>query len=837
MASTLLVPAMLPSTAMGHGSGGFEARPVVPCFAYQPGQPPVACFRLEGSASPAHATFGDLRSHGYFLGGDGIIAAQGSPNHDWVIAKFVDAGDDGNGIGDGGDGNGGDNGDGDGSGDGDDIGGGNNGGDNGGDGNVGGDGDDGSGDDDRGDGDGSDGGGLSLPSLSIADAMAAEGGTARFAVTLSAASDRAVTVSYWTASGTASEGTDYDGASGTLTFSPGTTRQVIAIQTREDDLAEPDEAFTVTLSEPSGATLAVATAAGTIADDYVPALSIADATAVEGERVRFAVTLSAASDRAVTVSYRTAGGTASSGVDFDAVSGTLTFGPRTTQQIVAVQTREDDLDEPDEAFTVTVSDPSGATLADASGTGTITDDDARPGTPVEQELLAELGRALAFTAVRCRIEQVFSDKARGWARPAARASLSLAPPPQSFARSLLEWTDGDRASPDPEEMPGNASFLLPLTGDAGGATRLAAWGCGEYRSLAGDGGSAVGAWEGEAFSLQVGADAMAGPDLLAGVSLSRTRGSLEFDGASGKGPRGGRYELQLTGIHPYLGWWVYPGIEVWGTLGLAGGELRIADDGAGSFRTRASTLASGTVGASGRLFEHGGTSVRLRGEWSLARLDVAGTAAAVRNAAVDLRRLRLAAEIDHEQIVPYVGVLAPWGELGLRHDGGDGGTGAGVEAGGGLHYRNVEQGWNTEVYGRWLVAHDDALPDEWGIGLRLRYDPQAPGFGPWVNVAQTWGAPVSGVPRLWEDELSGPTAHGSPARRLEVKVGYGFAAFEGRGMLTPYGAVSLEGADARRYGTGVRLTLGPSALLSLEADRRERPPAHHAIMLRSVAQF
>ena len=186
-----------------------------------------------------------------------------------------------------------------------------------------------------------------------------------------------------------------------------------------------------------------------------------------------------------------------------------------------------------------------------------------------------------------------------------------------------------------------------------------------------------------------------------------------------------------------------------------------------------------------------------------------------------------------------MGLLTPWGELGLRHDGGDGETGASLELGGGLRYRNIEQGWNAELYGRWLAVRDDALPEEQGFGLRFRYDPESLGFGPWVSLAQTWGEPTSALPGLWEDDASDPAAHDPLGRRLDVEFGYGLPAFGGRAALTPYSAMSVENRDAQSYRLGVRLSLGSSALLSLETERRERPAASadHRIMLRAIARY
>ena len=64
--------------------------------------------------------------------------------------------------------------------------------------------------------------------------------------------------------------------------------------------------------------------------------------------------------------------------DYTATSGRLTFAPGETSKTVTVAVIGDLLHEADETFTVDLSNPAGATIADASGAGTITDDDAAP---------------------------------------------------------------------------------------------------------------------------------------------------------------------------------------------------------------------------------------------------------------------------------------------------------------------------------------------------------------------------------------------------------------------------------------------------------------------------
>jgi|GEM_PF-1089264 len=85
-------------------------------------------------------------------------------------------------------------------------------------------------------------------------------------VTLGQASNTVVTVDYATSSGTATSGTDFTGATGTLTFAPGETSKTITIPVKADTLAEADEKFTITLTNPVGATIPFVTSTVTITD-------------------------------------------------------------------------------------------------------------------------------------------------------------------------------------------------------------------------------------------------------------------------------------------------------------------------------------------------------------------------------------------------------------------------------------------------------------------------------------------------------------------------------------------------------------------------------------------
>jgi hypothetical protein len=116
-----------------------------------------------------------------------------------------------------------------------------------------------------------------LPGLVIDDAYVTEGNagttTAVFRVSLTPAATQLATVAYATADGSATAGSDYLAASGTLSFQPGTSSASINVSVIGDASVETDETFLVTLSAPTNATVSDGQALGTISDDDAPSLS------------------------------------------------------------------------------------------------------------------------------------------------------------------------------------------------------------------------------------------------------------------------------------------------------------------------------------------------------------------------------------------------------------------------------------------------------------------------------------------------------------------------------------------------------------------------------------
>ena len=233
---------------------------------------------------------------------------------------------------------------------------------------------------------GGDNAGGTVPILSIGDRSIPEGnnGTtnATFTVSLDQVSTDTVTVDYSLTPNTATAGNDYTNRSGTLTFAPGTTTQTITVPIVGDTVDEPNETFTVQLTNPNQGQIGDGQALGIIVDDdEAIALSISDIDVVEGNTnglATFTVTLSTASPTPVTVDYSTAAGTATATSDYTAVNGTLNFAPGITNQTITVPIIGDDVEEGDETVLVNLSNPVGAVLTTSQATGTLLNDDIAP---------------------------------------------------------------------------------------------------------------------------------------------------------------------------------------------------------------------------------------------------------------------------------------------------------------------------------------------------------------------------------------------------------------------------------------------------------------------------
>ena len=219
-------------------------------------------------------------------------------------------------------------------------------------------------------------------SLTILDATVSE---TRDRVLVFVSSDTAsvkpVTVRYATASGTATEGSDFTATSGTLSFDRTQSLRVIVIPIVPDALNEGPESFSVVLSDVTNATVRKGAATVTIVDDEagtLPVLTVAPLLVDESLSTEavFVLRLSYAISSEVRVRVATVAGTAVAGEDFQARDATVTIQPGETEAYFRVTLVNDSKAEPLETFSIALSEPSGATIATPSATATIYDRDS-----------------------------------------------------------------------------------------------------------------------------------------------------------------------------------------------------------------------------------------------------------------------------------------------------------------------------------------------------------------------------------------------------------------------------------------------------------------------------
>ena len=461
---------------------------------------------------------------------------------------------------------------------------------------------------------------------------------------------------------------------------------------------------------------------------------------------------------------------------------------------------------------------------------------------VNEALLPEVARATSASTrdmIASRIEQANNLRSSGATAAGTldlAGSSTIADALWSNAKALGDgYFDLDRTLVD-------SSFTLPIdavdAGNGGPLNGVVLWGSGDYRTLSDDGTLS---WAGDVTSAHLGADTRLGEELLAGLSLSWSRSSFDFeDRAREVAATSGEHESRLTSLNPYVGWTTPGGVGLWGTLGIGWGEVDI--DGATASPVSSDLVqqvlameAGRTVLERGDAGTGGTTRVRLKGQMSMARLEVepSGPMAGL---LATTRQVRLMVEGSHESS-RATGGLTPSFELGVRHDEGDGNTGTGFEAGGGLRYDDPVRGLAVESRVRILLG---GAHEEWGLGGRVQLDPGYRGHGLSFSLSPQWGEAAAGTGRLWEQGVAGSAVTDGTRRkpRVGARIGYGIGAFGGRGVLTPYAGIELSG-DALRLRGGGQLRVAQSLELSLDAERRQTHDKvpEQAIMLLGRLRF
>ncbi len=345
-------------------------------------------------------------------------------------------------------------------------------------------------------------------------------------------------------------------------------------------------------------------------------------------------------------------------------------------------------------------------------------------------------------------------------------------------------------------------------------------GGGDYRRLGSGAGAGV-AWNGDSVSGHLGFDVRPVREMMAGLTagLSHTKTAYEVDGQAGE------FDLRMVTGSPYFSWVLVPGLWWWATATYGRGEATIADGRemiAEAPHAGDASLLGGALGWSVNVVDSPGSDpasrieLAVKGEGSLSYFNVARTRGSMPDLEMNTWRGRALLQGTYELPINDSVYVTPTVEVGVRYDGGQAASGAGVELGGSMRYDDHSVGVTLEAHGRALVPLEDSS-QEWSAGGLLRVASDRDGYGPFLNVNPSYG-PVQ------ETIASAPSAAQAAFRgaRLNAELGYGGLQVAGvPGLLTPYGAVTLGYGGASSYRWGSRLAVTDDLDLNLEAQHEK----------------
>lgn len=328
-------------------------------------------------------------------------------------------------------------------------------------------------------------------SIALTPDSSEEGATFTLTATRSGGDLTGATTVTYTISGTAANAGDISTPlTGTLTIEADQTAATLQIATVEDSAVEPDETFTVTISDPLNGTIGTGTATANIADDDpLPTLSVAASAAVKSEgdvgATSYTFTVTRAGDlsgvSSVTYTVDSVGAVPADEADFVGgadPSGTVMFAAGESTKTITIEVAGDTLVEGDETFAVILTDPTGATVpgSTAVALGTIENDDAAPvagSVSVSDATITEgdAGTKLAtFTLTRTGGTAAFSvDYATADGTATAGSDYVATSGGVNFAAGETTKSVSVTINGDPAIEPDEA-FLLNLSDATNGAT-------------------------------------------------------------------------------------------------------------------------------------------------------------------------------------------------------------------------------------------------------------------------------------------------------------------------------------------------------------------------------
>ncbi len=393
------------------------------------------------------------------------------------------------------------------------------------------------------------------------------------------------------------------------------------------------------------------------------------------------------------------------------------------------------------------------------------------------------------------------------------------------------------------------SFAIPMNaaGSSGGGWVAPAewtfWGRVDHQSFDGAG------YDGDLTSLYVGADAGFGDTWLAGLAISHSSGNADYEFSGGHASGSGDIDTEMVSVLPYVRWSMDDLSEFWVIAGVGWGDIDLE---------RSATAHEGTADLSMWMLSAGGRrtltsgndwNVGLVGDAGLLKMQTDGGVGIVDDMNVSVGRVKLALEGEHLISVGGGGTFSVFGQVGGRHDSGDGDTGSGVELMGGVRV-NATGRLGIEAKARLLSLHSADDYEESGVSLSAILHPRSDGSGMTLAVSSYLGVGMGvnnrsleqdyGYPGRIEDFRSETDVWG-----MDARIGYAVPVQRLSGLLTPFASFDMAGNDGHGMRMGLRYDLANAdagTMLNLEFTGgqeydRWRREAHNMVQLRGELRF
>ena len=392
------------------------------------------------------------------------------------------------------------------------------------------------------------------------------------------------------------------------------------------------------------------------------------------------------------------------------------------------------------------------------------------------------------------------------------------------------------------------SFTMPLNAAGGSgvwtpAAEWTFWGHVDRQSFEGSG------YDGSLISIYLGADADFGEQWLAGVAVSHSSGDADYKFSGARASGTGDLDTEMVSVYPYVHWAIDDVAEVWAIAGAGWGDVEL--DRSATAQAGEADLSMWMLSAGGRRTLASGAqwNFALTGDAGILEMQTDGGVGIIDDMNVSVGRVKVAVEGERVIVAENGNTFSVFGQVGGRHDSGDGDTGSGAELMGGVRYDTAAR-ISFEAKARLLSMHSAEDYEENGVSVSAMVRPRPDGSGMSLALSSYLGAGMSDNNRPQQQgygypgsvERFGPDVD---AWGMDARLGYAMRVQRLSGLLMPFAGFDMAGDDGHGMRLGLRYDLansGSSTMFNLEFTGgreydRFRREAHNMVQLRGELRF